>query len=626
MKNIIFLILVLTVVVASFYIFLSPGVVVPEVEGVESFSSEQEFKSYLEESSGLEYLGASVIGGAFTTRETAQMPTAVGELTDGGVEPSRVSTTTVQVVGIDEPDIVKTDGKEIYFSSQSYRPYWGGFSVPYYYQGEIKVVKAFPPTDLEIETDIERNGDLLLYNGVLIVFSSDRIYGYDVSNPESPTEDWKVELNSSIVGARLFGGKIYLITRKTIDYYYPCPITPVSRNGIPVVIECSRVYHPTTYVPVDVTYNVMVLNPGSGTVEKAVSFIGSSALSVVYMSENAVYVTYSYVGDIVTIYSNFLKEKCSDLIPSYVIEKVEKLKDYDISITAKMTELQIILEQYRSSLSSDDRLRLDNEMNDRMEDYVEEHKREIMKTGIAKIGLDMEVLSSGNVPGTPLNQFSLDEYENHLRIATTISVWWGGESANDVYVLDRDLKIVGSVIDLGLEERIYSVRFLQDKGYMVTFRQIDPFFVLDLSNPTKPEVKGELKIPGYSSYLHPITKDKILGIGKDGSYVKLSLFDVYSAENPQEKDKYSLSEYWTDVLNTHHAFLLDDKHEIFFLPGSKGGYVFSYEDDDLELVKAVSDVRARRAIYIEDYLYIIGDNEIVVLDENSWEKVNDIEF
>jgi len=192
--------------------------------------------------------------------------------------------------------------------------------------------------------------------------------------------------------------------------------------------------------------------------------------------------------------------------------------------------------------------------------------------------------------------------------------------------LDQDLQIVGSVQDLGLTERVYSVRFIEDKGYVVTFRQIDPFYVLDLSDPTNPELKGELKIPGYSSYLHPITKDKILGIGMEGSNVKVSLFDVTSPEDPQEMDKYTLSEYWSDILNTHHAFLLDSKHEIFFLPGSKGGYVFSYKDDKLSLTKAVSEISAKRAIYIEDYLYIVGENKIVVLDEISWERVNDIEF
>ncbi|PKP55212.1 MAG: hypothetical protein CVT89_09125, partial [Candidatus Altiarchaeales archaeon HGW-Altiarchaeales-2] len=96
--------------------------------------------------------------------------------------------------------------------------------------------------------------------------------------------------------------------------------------------------------------------------------------------------------------------------------------------------------------------------------------------------------------------------------------------------------------------------------------------------------------------------------------MKISLFDVSDVKNPKESDKYLLDESWSDILNTHHAFLLDTKHEIFFLPGSKGGYVFSYKDDKLKLIKAVSEISARRAIYINDYLYIIGDDKIVVLN------------
>jgi len=201
-----------------------------------------------------------------------------------------------------------------------------------------------------------------------------------------------------------------------------------------------------------------------------------------------------------------------------------------------------------------------------------------------------------------------------------------GESSNDVYVLDNNLNIKGKVQDLGVTERIYSVRFIEDKVYLVTFRQIDPFYVLDLSNPEKPELKGELKIPGYSSYLHPISKDKILGVGQENWQVKISLFDASSAENPRELDKYILNEGWSDISNTHHAFLLDKKHEIFFLPAGQAGYVFSYKNDRLSLVRAVSDISARRAIYLDDYLYIVGDDKITVLNEINWEKVEELQF
>ena len=115
-------------------------------------------------------------------------------------------------------------------------------------------------------------------------------------------------------------------------------------------------------------------------------------------------------------------------------------------------------------------------------------------------------------------------------------------------------------------------------------------------------------------------------MGQEESQVKISLFDVTKPENPFEVAKYLLDEYWTEVSSTHHAFLLDDRHQVFFLPGGKGGYIFSYKDNLLNLTRAVSETNVRRAIYINDYLYIIGDDKIVVLNEADWEKVNELIF
>jgi len=140
------------------------------------------------------------------------------------------------------------------------------------------------------------------------------------------------------------------------------------------------------------------------------------------------------------------------------------------------------------------------------------------------------------------------------------------------------------------------------------------------------QVKGELKIPGYSSYLHPIEDNLILGIGREGSNVKISLFDVSDATNPQEISKYTLKEYWSEILNNHHAFLLDKKHKIFFIPAGRGGYIFDYSQKNLKLLKAIEIDNPKRAIYIDDYLYIIGEKELVVVDENIWERVNSLEY
>ncbi|MDI6883061.1 MAG: beta-propeller domain-containing protein [Patescibacteria group bacterium] len=612
----------------------------PQFEEFKKFSSEAEFKDYLQKA---ELMQGGGLGMGFGLREPMVVVETVGleetaPLPKGVEIPERVSETTVQVVGIDEPDIVKTNGQEIYFSpSKSYYPR-GLIEIipPPKIKGEVKIIKAFPPADLNLEGKIDEAGDLLLKDNILVVFAGDKISGFDVSSPKNPEKKWKIELEdkSYLVGARLYKDRIYLITKTQIDTYRPCPIEPLKAEGVPLVVKCLDIYHPTINVPIDVTFTASVLNPDSGGIEKTLSFVASSRDSVLYISEKAIYITYSFFEDFIKFYYNFFFEKAKDLVPVPLLEKLKKLIEYDISNQAKFTEFQILLQAHYNSLGDDERLKIQNEFSNRITDYYQEKKRELEKTGIVKIGLErFEVEAVGNIPGTPLNQFSLDEYQEHLRIAATIGERWGwwmfsrmGESANDVYLLDKNLKITGKIQGLGLGERIYSVRFLESRGYLVTFKQIDPFFVLDLSDPENPELKGELKIPGYSSYLHPITEDKILGIGKEASQVKISLFDVENPSQPIELAKYNLDEYWSDILETHHAFLLDKKHRVFFLPGSKGGYIFSYKGNQLKLEKTVSNIRARRAIYINDYLYIIADEKIVVLDEINWERKKELEF
>jgi uncharacterized secreted protein with C-terminal beta-propeller domain len=552
----------------------------------------------------------------------------------------RVSETTVQVLGIDEPDIVKTNGKEIYFSSESFYAFKEfreeSITSPTVIN-KTKIINAFPPADLSSISRIDKTGTLLLDKNMLIIFSGQEIFGYDVSDPKSPEKKWdlKLENNVFLVDSRLYKNKIYLVTKTWINQAQPCEIKLLTTDGAPLEIKCIDIYHPITPVPVDSTFVAMVLDPLSGKIEKNTSFVGSSDSSIVYMSENGIYITYSYLEEIIKFFSRFLKEN-QDIFPEWLNEKMKKLEEYDISSQAKLVEFQSLLENYQNSLNDDERMKMKNELSNRMSNYYKIHQRELEKTGIIKIELEkFDITATGSVPGYPLNQFALDEYQNNLRIATTIGERWRmgfisrisrQESVNDVYILDQDLKIQGSIKDLGLTERIYSVRFIEDRGYVVTFRQTDPFYVLDLSDPRNPQLKGELKIPGYSSYLHPISENIILGIGKENWQVKLSLFDVSWPEDPKEADKYLLDESWSEVLSTHHAFLLDKKHNIFFLPGSKGGYIFSYENNKLKLVKAISQISAKRALYINDYLYIIGDDKITVLNEIDWEKVNELNF
>jgi len=626
------------------------------IKGIKKFASKEEFNDFIEaglSKSDFWYSGGRGISMEMMAEDTVSFAHVTGE-SKATTTPERISETNVQVFGIDEPDILKTNGKEIYFSSdffQLFEPQFESQSVsssgiaiaPDYYPrqtGEIKILSAFPPESLKKEAQIDKTGNLLLSNNHLIVFANQEIISYDISKPANPKKEWLIEIGdkSSLADARLYDEKIYLITKTWVNSPTPCPIRPLMVSGKNIEILCTDIYHPITPTLTDITFTAMVINPGTGEVSSKTSFTGSSGSSIIYMSENSIYVTHTYYGDILDFFSDFVKNEAKDLFPTWFQDKLTNLKGYDISLSAKITELDTILEQYYSSLNNDETLRINNEISNRMYDYYKKHKRELERTGITKIGLNnLEVKALGDVPGFPKDQFSLDEYENNLRIAITVGEnvsglyrfglgWNSQNSTNDVYVLDNDMKIIGSLTDLGLNEKIYSSRFIGEKGYLVTFRQTDPFFVLDLSKPTKPKLSGELKIPGYSSYLHPIDNNNILGVGQEGSQVKISLFDVSSPSYPKEASKYILDEYWSEVLSTHHAFLLDKKHQVFFMPGSRGGYIFSYQDNKISLKRAVSDISAKRAIYLDDYMYIIGSDKIIVLDENNWEEIKELVF
>ncbi len=573
---------------------------------------------------------------------------------------SRVSNTNVQVLGIDEPDIAKTNGKEIYYAAQPqiYYMQGGGATMPEplmkdnvqskpmimpprYPQPQvgIRVIGVTSPKDITALSNIDRYGEMLLDNKNLVVFSGQTIYGYDVSDPKKPAEKWNVELqNSNLVTSRLLGGKLYIVTQTYLQGGSPCPIRPLVVNGKDFPIPCVDIYHPIAPVADAVTYHVFQIDPNSGDVARQLSFVGSGGSSVVYMSPESLYVTYAYQSDVAAMLADFLTTDGKGMLPDSVVERIKTIASYDISTSSKLNELQTAIQSYLNGLDKDEQARVQNEIQNRMSDYTKKHLRDLQKTGIVKIGLDsLAIEAKGNVPGTLLNQFSLDEYKGNLRVATTVgrrNVFWGGwgiasganESVNDVYVLDGNLAISGAVQDLGVSERIYSVRFIENRGYIVTFRETDPFYVIDLSNAKNPKVAGQLKIPGYSSYLHPLTDSIILGVGQDGQNVKLSLFDVSDPANPKEIDKYILNEYWTEVENNYHAFLQDKDHHVFFLPGGQGAHIFSYDDNKLDLKKSVSEINPKRALYINDDLYILTENKIVVLDENSWQRVSEFEL
>lgn len=651
---------------------------------IRTFESDEAFQTYLVEAQATSGGANMMMARSFAVSEMAVPTMAMdasngddfgvafaskaesGEGFGGGVD--RVSETNVQVAGIDEPDIVKTNGSEIFVSTPQYGYpvfFRGGGGVPEpafdidvmvedieafedeafekriapgfippQPKGGVHTVKAFPPAELALSSTIDMNGDLLLVNNTLLVFTYNKVVAYDIEDPTDPKEVWEKQLDEqqSIVSSRLMDDTVYLVTARYAGYGQPCPI-PLMAGEEATTISCTSIYRPDTVIPVDSTYTVMAFNAESGDVENTLSFVGSRNNTTVYMSHESMYVVYQKQTDMLPFTVGFLQEKGAGIVPDALIKKISRLQTYDIGRNAKMTEMQEQWNRYMQTLDRDERLRVENELANRIGDYYESHKRELASSGIMKVAIDNLTLdATGAVPGRLLNQFSLDEYDGHLRVATTIDQQWfglsgigrAGESVNDIYVFDEDLDVVGSVQDLGRDERIFSARFVGDRGYLVTFKQIDPFFVLDLSDHKNPTVEGELKIPGFSSYLHPVDEHQVLGVGREGSQVKATLFNVADPKNPIEQSTYQLKEHWSDVQNTHHAFLLDSEFNVFFIPGGNAGYIFGYDNNEITLKKAVSNIRAKRALFINNYLYVVGEDKIVILNEQDWERVNEL--
>ncbi|MBR9702957.1 hypothetical protein GOV10_02900, partial [Candidatus Woesearchaeota archaeon] len=231
---------------------------------------------------------------------------------------------------------------------------------------------------------------------------------------------------------------------------------------------------------------------------------------------------------------------------------------------------------------------------------------------------------------------------------------------------DEDMDVIGELEGIAEDERIYSTRFMGKRLYMVTFRQVDPFFVIDLSNPRNPEIMGELKIPGWSSYLHPYDENHIIGVGKETEEdkygrprtqgVKVALFDVSDPENPIEVDKVEIGDSGSDseVLNDHKAFLFDKEKNLLVIPVreidgerysykrvKQGAIVLHIDEDGLRIEKKIthydgnyqnywgwygSPNAVRRALYMDDVLYTISMETIKMHSLDDYDKIGEVDL
>ncbi|MEK6872367.1 MAG: beta-propeller domain-containing protein, partial [Nanoarchaeota archaeon] len=319
------------------------------------------------------------------------------------------------------------------------------------------------------------------------------------------------------------------------------------------------------------------------------------------------------------------------------------------------------------SLEGSEKEIFDKELEEKTLAFNKKMAKEFELTIIHRIEIDdgeINHQAQGEVPGVPLNQFSMDEYNGFLRIATTTGQSWSIASLNHLYILDEDLKIAGSVEDLAQGERIYATRFLGDKAYMVTFRQVDPLYAIDVTDPENPFVVGYLKITGYSSYLHPYDKDHIIGVGMEASQegrvqgLKIALFDITDMENPKQLSSFDFTQLnpniqsysYSEALNDHKAFLFSKEKELLIIPINynaydtknynqienwQGAYVFkinlqdgikpqgkiSHNEDNQDWQHMI-----RRSLYIDDTLYTISLQKIRANALDTLQQMNEIKI
>ena len=557
------------------------------------FSSYDELKNFINESySGRDY---GYYGGAemMMDKVTAgAAPTAAVAESVGGAE--EFSTTNIQVEGVDEPDIIKNDGKYIYAVSGN----------------KVVIVNAYPAENMGILSEIDLNksvSEIFINGNKLIIFAQgyeyvpyteskclgygykeygsgcggdynyrSLVYIYDVKNRENPKLEQNISVEGSYFDSRMIGDYVYVVSTKYINRENPQP--PIYEvNGVETKIAAEDVYYWPHYDTSYVFTSISAINIEDGETDGKVFLTGHTG--TIYVSQDNIYLTYQKRMDYKERFKRQAEEVYLPLLPDEEKEEIEEImKENKNKLNYEVRqEISGIVEKYSEDLIGNEKANFDSRLLKALEDFEVKIEKENEQTIIHKIKVKKDKISyegQGEAPGYILNQFSMDEYEGNFRIATTTGGSWRATSLNHLYILGEDLEIIGSVEDLAKGERIYSVRFLGKRAYVVTFKQVDPLFVIDVENPKKPEVLGYLKITGFSDYLHFYDENHIIGIGKEATEqgrflgLKISLFDVSDVENPVEKAKIEIGDRGTSspALYDHKAFLFDKQKNLLVIP------------------------------------------------------------
>ncbi len=637
------------------------------------FNSEEELLSFISDNRGGSlwyYGGVRMTGVAEEVSVMAEAAESIGapSVAKAGADLD-FSETNIQVEGVDEADIIKTDGSYIYTVSGNV----------------LFIVKAYPGEDAEVVSTVKFDNkpeSLFIKEGYLAVFGNfhdndyfKKInfrprYGmtylniYDISDKDDPELVKEYKFEGNYFRGRMTKGYVYILTT-TRPEYRPVPMPVIIESGVLRNIPIDSVHYYNVHYDDPMFVNIHAINledPDEDISSKAIVVEGSQNL---YMSTENIYVTYTESINEYELQQDIIMElmepKLTD-VDKELIEKIKKTDNQVLSRWEKRNKIYSIYQTYVRYLTTEEEEELEEKTEKMLKERLAQYEY-LEFTVINKVNVDEDTIkptANGKVPGSIINQFSLDENDDILRIATTVGARWSRfekkriESTNNIYTLDEDLEILDELEGMAEGERIFSTRFIGDRLYMVTFRQVDPFFVIDLSNPRNILELGELKIPGFSRYLHPYDKDTIIGIGRDATEtgrqqgLKISLFDVSDVQNPKEIAKYVAESRYsgTSAEYEHKAFLFSKGKELLVIPAYSysykdesenynGAFVFEIKKDSIRLRGLIDHKQGggrywqpavERSLYIEELLYTKSSNLLRINKIYDLNKVKNIDL
>lgn len=495
--------------------------------------------------------------------------------------------TNLQEEGVDESDIVKNDGTYVYYLSMKDRTVAiTSFSDLAAGVTEPKAVIALGETTPD---------SMYLDDGKLVILSNNYYYGfydydeagiaketlpaessrnrvlvdvYDLTDPVNPVKSAALALDGSLNDSRMIDGALYLVANFSPEITIEYPKTAVS--------DCDSYSYGKACWGVSWTYE------------------DGRTRAYRYDYDNP-----EVTGEYLLPYgeNSLTEESFALLAPERFWAPMRLDQPSSITYVAKIDpaagtvdRTAAILGYAQERYASSEALYVTTNRYPLFFDFYNYEERLTLYK--FRLGDDLDYVATGTVNGHTLNQFSMSEKDDILRIATTDGFsWGGGDTANRVYTLEEaagSLNVKGRLEGLGKEgETIRGVRFVGDRGFVVTFLQTDPLYTLDLSDPANPTKVGELEIPGFSSYFHPVDDDRILAVGRDADAegrqqgVQIQLFDISDFANPALADKITIGDSGTysEAADNHKAFTWRSSDETFALPvGAWSPVNFTYSD------------------------------------------------